>query len=89
MQKKERDEASTKAEEEFRQRLLAGDGMEITSTSDLGPSLKKKQRIESADSEAKQKSLISSMDVVVTPPHEFSKSLGLSNSGLTGKVFTS
>lgn len=82
IQRKEKEEASAKAEEELRKKLLEGNP-DAVNVSDMGPSLKKKKLDMDDGREKKQTSLISNMTYASTPPHEFSKSLNLTK--VTGK----
>jgi hypothetical protein len=67
-------DAHIKREEQLRQQLL--EEHQVAETGNLGPSLKKKKRLD----DTKEQSLISNIKFTSTPPHDFSKSLGLVDS---------
>lgn len=68
----EKEQASVKKEEQFRKELLESNQGAVDLS---GPSLKKKRT--NYDLERKSTSLISNMNPNTTPPHDFSKSLGM------------
>lgn len=82
VQRQQKDQASIKAEEELRKHLLEGN-QDTVDVAGLGPSLKKKRVDDDFGAQRKETSLISKMNYVSTPPHDFSKSLSMSK--ITGK----
>eukprot|EP00979_Chaetoceros_neogracilis_P008359 scaffold1862_cov268-Chaetoceros_neogracile.AAC.24 len=82
VQRQEKGQASAKAEEELRKQLLEGN-QDTVDVAGLGPSLKKKRFDDESGAQRKETSLISKMNYVSTPPHDFSKSLSMSK--ITGK----
>ncbi len=76
--KKQKEMASEIAKEELREQYLVED-VAVSAANDFGPSLKKKKTDTDFDDDyGKDMSLISNMNNMSTPPHDFSKKLGMS-----------